>query len=222
MTTGRGDLVGIARRGPVSDALGAALGWAAPVSVPDLAAPAGDAAWHDAVADWRRQVAGQVRPARGVVVAALEADLVPEPIDEVDPQRWQQSFGRPFVRWFTALQLAADLCADGGSIVVVLDRPSSLDAAGCGATVALAEGIATAARSLAQATGPRGVRVNTVTTPAHTHDPTAALAGSPPPLAGYPGDVATHVAGAVRLLLTPDAAAFTGATFHADLGRSWA
>jgi hypothetical protein len=61
------------------------------------------------------------------------------------------------------------------------------------------------------------VRVNAVLTSIHT-DPVGLL-GSPPPLTTFPGRIAVEVAGAVRLLLSEDAAGVTGTALPATAGR---
>ena len=67
--------------------------------------------------------------------------------------------------------------------------------------VTVAEGLLTLVRSLAAREGGRQVRVNAVTTELFTAP--AVLAGSPPPLASFPGRVDVEVAGAVRMLGSP-------------------
>jgi hypothetical protein len=67
--------------------------------------------------------------------------------------------------------------------------------------------------------GKRGVRANTVLTPARLLD------GPPiapdPPLAGFPGTMEADVLSSVRLLLSADAAYLSGHCLPADRGRSW-
>jgi enoyl-[acyl-carrier-protein] reductase (NADH) len=120
---------------------------------------------------------------------------------------------------YVALDVALARCRDGGSVVVVVERPAALDAAGHATTVAVADGRLALSRSLALAHGGRGVRVNAVTTEVSTAP--AVLLGSPPPLAAFPGTVEREVAGAVRLLLSPDAVGITGTVVRADCGRAW-
>ena len=101
----------------------------------------------------------------------------------------------------------------------MVERPVSLDAEGRAPFVAVAEGVITFARSLALGEGPRGVRINTVSTEVATAP--ARLFGSPPPLASFPGRAEREVAGAVRMLLSADAAGVTGSVVRADCGRAW-
>jgi enoyl-[acyl-carrier-protein] reductase (NADH) len=100
----------------------------------------------------------------------------------------------------------------------VIEAPAALDAAGFAPEVGLASALRALARSLAASEGARGVRINTVTTPVRLGVVPVAPA---PPLASFPGQVEREVAGAVRLLLSADAAGLTGATFAADSGRTW-
>ena len=112
---------------------------------------------------------------------------------------------------------AAGRCTDGGAVVVVVDRPATLDAPGHAAAVTVAEGIANLVRSLAAREGGRAVRVNAVLSARHTS--TGGLLGSPPPLATFPGRIDVEVAGAVRLLLSDDAAGMTGSAISPTGGR---
>jgi NAD(P)-dependent dehydrogenase (short-subunit alcohol dehydrogenase family) len=73
-------------------------------------------------------------------------------------------------------------------------------------------------RSLAAIEGARGVRVNAVMTEVHTAPATPL--GAAPALATFPGRIEVEVAGAVRLLLSTDAAGITGTALAADCGRA--
>jgi NAD(P)-dependent dehydrogenase (short-subunit alcohol dehydrogenase family) len=126
---------------------------------------------------------------------------------------------RPLARWILGLARLVRWCTDGGSVVVVVERPAGLDTPGRSAQTMLAEGLIAYARSLAHSEGARGVRVNTVTTALHTAPDV--LLGQRPPLATFPGRVDVEIAGAVRMLLGSDACGVTGAMLHADCGRSW-
>ncbi len=163
----------------------------------------------------------------GEVTAFPAADRIvvctwPEPALEValadlDPGEWRRQVEWPSALWFTTLVAAAGRCGDGGSLVAVVDRPATLDAVGQSAAVTVAEGVINVVRSLAAREGGRGVRVNAVVTSLHS-DPVGLL-GSPPPLAAFPGRVDVEVAGAVRLLLSADAAGVTGTALAATEGR---
>ena len=67
--------------------------------------------------------------------------------------------------------------------------------------------------------GARGVRANVVGTEIATAP--ELLLGLAPPLPSFPGTVDQQVAGAVRLLLSPDASGITGTLVRADSGRAW-
>src|SRR5262249_37930464 len=135
---------------------------------------------------------------------------------ELDDAGWCLAAEWETALWFAALQAATAACADGGAIVVVVERPVSLDAEGRAPLVAVAEGVITFARSLALG---EGGRTNTVSTEVATAP--ARLFGSPPPLASFPGRAEVEVAGAVRMLLSADAAGLSGSVVRADCGRAW-
>ncbi len=97
------------------------------------------------------------------------------------------------------------------------DRPGALDAVGHGAEVVVGRrrrqrhAFARGTRRRPRRTGQHGLQ----------RAPHAAsdLPGSPPPLATFPGTVGDEVAGAVRMLLSDDAAGVTGTVVSRD-GRS--
>lgn len=165
---------------------------------------------------WRATV--EALPSAPAVVVCCWSDPVgPTPLTEVSPEAWRSLVEWPTALWFTTLVAAAERCADGGSLAVVLDRPATLDAPGWAPSVAVADGLANLVRSLAAVHGPRAVRVNAVTTALHlVAEP---LLGPPPPLATFPGRVEVEVAGAVRVLLSPDSVGVTGTVLHAGSGR---
>jgi NAD(P)-dependent dehydrogenase (short-subunit alcohol dehydrogenase family) len=81
----------------------------------------------------------------------------------------------------------------------------------------VADGLIALVRSLAASEGPRRVRVNAVTTELFTAPDV--LTGAPPPLASFPGRIDVEVAGAVRMLLSPDSLGVTGTVVRAAGGR---
>ncbi|HVN36943.1 MAG TPA: hypothetical protein VMW19_02060 [Myxococcota bacterium] len=167
---------------------------------------------------WRRRSASAARCEQ--IVVALWSEIPPraEPLTDVEAGAWEMRAEAPLLAWSVALAAAASRCADGGAVVGVVEAPAALDAAGFAPEVGLAAAVRALARSLAASEGARGVRVNTVTTPTRLGVRPVAPA---PPLASFPGRIDLEVAGAVRLLLSADAAGLTGCTLAADSGRTW-
>jgi len=183
-----------------------------------LAGAAGAAAAGEELDAWRARAAAGPRAVK-VVVAPWTTPPSSAPLAALDLDGWTDRAELALARWVAALGAAKARCADGGAIVALVDRPAPLDAAGWAPECGVADAVEALTRSLARSEGPRGVRVNAVTTPARlTHGPVVAPA---PPLDAFPGSVLLEAAGAVRLLLDPDALGLTGTVLHADCGRSW-
>lgn len=172
----------------------------------------------EALEAWRTAVAAGPAVAR-LVVAPWPDAQVGAAVDDLDPASWEARAERPLAAWVAALGAAVTRCADGGTLVAVVERPSPLDCAGWAPESAVADAVEALVRSLGRSEGPRAVRVNAVTTP-HRFV-TGEVVQPAPPLATFPGTVEHDVAGAVRLLLSPDAVGITGTVVHADQGRSW-
>ena len=79
--------------------------------------------------------------------------------------------------WFEAAVAGARICADGGAMVVVTERPAALDSIGHGDRVMVAEGLVTLSRSLGICEGDRGVRVNALLTELTTAPDSTVLYG---------------------------------------------
>lgn len=169
---------------------------------------------------WRSRAA-EAEPREHVIVAPWLVD--PEPPEQaelthIDPAQWRRRFELPYLLWNFALGAASRRVADGGAIVGVVQSPAALDAPGWTPESAISDGVLALIRSLAAAEGVRGVRSNLVTTPIGLIE--GDLVAPAPPLAGFPGTIEEHVAGAVRTLLGPDAIGLTGRVLSADGGRS--
>lgn len=156
--------------------------------------------------------------ASNVVVCTWPEHVEPRALTDVTATTWVNDVERSLALWYSVITAAAERCADGGAIAVVVERPAPVDTPGHTITTTVAEGIATLTRSVALVHGERGVRANTVTTAIATAPET--LVGMAPALATYPGTVSVEVAGAVRMVLGPDACGVTGTVVHADAGRS--
>jgi hypothetical protein len=190
------------------------------VAVPtvELVGTGTDWAWAAPLESWR--AATSDGPQDGTVVVAPWTTELGDAISLADLRLdgWVARHEIPFARWFAAMGVATARCADHGAIVALVEQPAPLDCAGRAAETGLADAVETLARSLARSEGPRGVRVNTVTTPARiTQLP---VSQPPPPLDSFPGTVTIEAAGAVRALLGPDALGITATTIHADAGRT--
>ena len=193
--------------------------------VPECPVAVGDhdgvvSAWSGA-ADfdrWRADVAGgdQV-PA--VIVAVWPNSHHSAPFVGMSAAEFARRSEWPFAAWYAALGAAAARCADGGAIVALVERPSPLDSAGWAPESGCADAVEALVRSLARSEGPRGVRVNAVTTPARLA-PDRPIA-PPPPLSTFPGRIDAEVADAVAMLIGSGTTGVTGAVVHADCGRSW-
>jgi NAD(P)-dependent dehydrogenase (short-subunit alcohol dehydrogenase family) len=140
------------------------------------------------------------------------------PLVETPPDVWLEAVELQLGLWYRAVTSIATRCADGGSLVIVVERPAAIDSAGQSATTTVAEGLVTLTRSIALVHGARGVRANAVSSALATAPDV--LLGLAPPLPGYPGTVEA-VAGAVRAVLGADASAVSGTLVRADCGRSW-
>ena len=202
-------------------ALASGLGEADVVAVPE---PPGELAtswdwdWAPVLERWRGDFTSRP-PAPDVVVCTWPAALHPTPLLELSSQEWRTRAEWPTALWFVVMVAAVDRCTDGGSVVVVTERPAAIDVEGFAPEVGVAEGILCLVRSLATLAGDRGVRINAVTSeiltaPAH-------LVGAPPSLPSFPGTADIEIAGAVRMLLSPQAGGVTGTKVHADCGRTW-
>ncbi len=154
-----------------------------------------------------------------LVVAVWPRAQAPLAVRDTPLAEWLARTEVPIAAWSFGLAVAVARCADGGAIVALVERPGPLDCAGFAAESAVGDAVLALVRSLARSEGPRGVRVNAVTTPGRLAP--ARPVAPPPALASYPGRPTREVAGAVRALLSADACGVTGSVLAADCGRSW-
>lgn len=205
---------------PPSGALAAALN-AELLSIPVFTTGnCADWRWASALEQWRREQRSAGRRYRRIVVAPWPDTRSSSTLLETDLETWSARCETALAVWFTALGCAQELCSDGGSIVAVAETPAPLDSAEWAPEVAVADAVVALVKSLARSEGERAVRVNAVTTPWRISTPDCVAPA--PPLASFPGRLDEEVAGAVRMLLTPDAQGLTGSVLRADCGRSWA
>jgi NAD(P)-dependent dehydrogenase (short-subunit alcohol dehydrogenase family) len=192
---------------------------AALLALPDEATRvAAEWSWADELERWRASESAGPKAER-IAVAAWPAEQIGGPSTGLDVAAWELRTEQRLARWAVALGVAVARVADGGSIVAVAEGPTPLECSGWAPETAIAEGVRALARSLALSEGGRGVRVNTVSTPARF--PFEELVHPAPPMPTFPGTLEREVAGAVRMLLSADAAGVTGGIVHADAGRAW-
>lgn len=170
----------------------------------------------DAFEAFRASASEGARHARVVVCVWLDG-VKPAELETLDDDAWQRRFEAPYLLWNFALGAASKRCADGGSIVSLCQAPAALDAPGLTPELAIADGVLALVRSVAAKEGGRRVRSNLVTTPLGLVE--GEVIAPPPPLPDFPPPIEV-VAGTIRSLLSPDAAAITGRLLSADGGRS--
>jgi NAD(P)-dependent dehydrogenase (short-subunit alcohol dehydrogenase family) len=180
--------------------------------LPSLDAPGTFEAWRDELSSGAQR--------ERLVVSIWNDAPRQAPLLDLDESSWEARFERPYLLWNLALGAASRRCRDGGSIVGLVQTPAALDSPGWTPEMSIADGVVALVRSVAAAEGSRGIRANTVTTPVRLIE--GDVIAPPPPLATFPGRLDDEVAGAVRLLLSPDARGLTGRVLSADCGRSLA
>ncbi len=174
--------------------------------------------WADPLEGWRT-LANDGPNADQIVVALFPEVSDPASLDAIDLASWVERCEVSLARWIAALGVAQQRCADGGTIVAIVDRVAPLDSAGRSAETSVSDAVEALVRSLARSEGARGVRVNLVTTPARlTRLP---VVDPQPPLKSFPGSIEGQVISTCRMLLSDDAAALTSTVLHVDGGRSW-
>jgi NAD(P)-dependent dehydrogenase (short-subunit alcohol dehydrogenase family) len=191
-------------------------------TVPDLPDPRVDGAeavWEvEELEAWRDEV-GAGTPAARIAVAVWPPTHSMTAMAEMEPAEFAARSEAPYIQWFAALGAAVRRCAPGGAIVAIIERPSPLDCAGWAPESGTADAVEAFVRSLARSQGPRGVRVNGVTTPHRFVN--GAVPAPAPPLDNFPGTLELEVAAAADMLLGGGVAGVTGTIVHADSGRSW-
>lgn len=179
------------------------------LTLPALSAPA-------AFERWRDEALGE--PARsGLVICVWLDGPSRAPLIDLETDVFEARFEAPLRLWSLTLGVAACSCLDGGSIVGLVQAPAALDSAGFTPETRIADGVVALARSVAAAEGERKVRANVVTKPIGLVS--EARVAPAPPLPGFPGRLEGKVAGAIRLLISDDAAGLTGRRLSADGGR---
>ena len=185
---------------------------------PNIGAASIDWQWADALETWRT-LANDGPKADHTVVALFPEVRDATTLDRIDLDGWVERCEVSLARWIASLGVAQRRCADGGSIIAIIDRATPLDAAGRSAETSVSDAVEALVRSLARSEGARGIRVNLLTTPARlTRLP---VVDPQPPLASFPGSIEEQIISTCRMLLSDDAAALTSTVIHVDGGRSW-
>jgi len=199
--------------------LRAALGADRLLAVPEVEDAGGTRrdGWPTTLERWEQQ-SEDLGDFSSVVIACWDEIDAPSPFVEVDGTAWSSQLEQRLTAWAVATKVGIARCADGGAVVVVVERPAAFDAVGRSMLVGVAEGVLGLMRCVAVSEGPRAVRVNAVTTELWTAP--EELLGPTPALASFPGRVDVEVAGAIRLLLSEDAAGVTGSVVSSDGGRA--
>lgn len=213
--TGRSAL--IAHPGAAADDLAAALATEVVIRTPALVSTDPAWEWADPLQEWSLDLDGL--DTDRIAVCTWPAPSAPFDLVDRDLDRWVRDVEVELAIWTLAIGAAVRSCRDGGSVVVVVERPAPIDASGRAAELTVAEGLVTFARSAALVHGERGVRVNVVTTALWTAPDH--LLGMGAALHSFPGTVEREVAGAVRSLWSDDTCGITGTVVRADGGRSW-
>ncbi len=170
--------------------LRAALGADRLLAVPELGDPGGTR--RTALERWEQQ-SEDLGDFSSVVIACWDEIDAPSPFVDIDGTAWSSQLEQRLTTWAVATKVGIARCADGGAVVVVVERPAAFDAVGRSMLVGVAEGVLGLMRSVAASEGPRAVRVNAVTTELWTAP--AELLGPTPALASFPGRVDVEVAG---------------------------
>ncbi len=174
--------------------------------------------WAEALEAWR-DLATDGPKVEHIVVALFPEVLEPATLDTIDLDGWVERSEVALARWIAAFGVAQRRCADGGSIMAIVDRVAPLDCAGRSTDTAVSDAVEALVRSLGRSEGARGVLVNLVTTPSRL---TALPVVDPqPPLAEFPGSIEDQILATCRMLLSDDASALTSTVIHVDGGRSW-
>ncbi len=174
--------------------------------------------WSEALQQWRDKNCGGKTYSK-IVVAIWQQSPTAKALVDMSLEDWLQRCEAPIAWWTAALGCAQALCKDDGAVVAVVEQPAVLDAESWTAEVSVAEAVAALSKSLARSEGGRGVRFNTVTTPARISNFNS-LVDPQPPLTSFPGSIEKEVIGAVKLLLDDNASGLTGRVLNADCGRS--
>jgi hypothetical protein len=95
--------------------------------------------WADELAEWR-SAALPKPPRERIVVAAWPKSLIEGALVDIELADWERRSEQPLARWAAALGVASARCADGGSVVAVVDGPTSLECSGWVPETAVAGG----------------------------------------------------------------------------------
>ena len=122
--------------------LRAALGADRLLAVPELGEAGGTwrDGWLPTLERWEQR-SEDLGDFSSVVIACWDEIDTPSPFVDVDGTAWSSQLEQRLTTWAVATKVGIARCADGGAVVVVVERPAAFDAVGRSMLVGVAEGV---------------------------------------------------------------------------------